>query len=260
MSVLPGEGTHPILYGSTTLSARTQIHFGYLARPDLAGAYPTSVVVPTAAGITSGIKALCRRMARQGMAAVAYDIYRGEGPRRGATAEDIAAAYAALSDARVLADLDDVYRFLRGPGTEWADPHRLGVFGVGTGGRFAVLSAGERPYIGAVVVTYAPLIDDPGRATQADTVLPDLGAPLLGLHGKEDDVVAIDQAMAARELIPASEWVLYENGVHGFLDDGAAGYDEAITSDAVDRAVAFFSRHLGAVPAAPAPEAEEQGS
>lgn len=251
MSVLPGEGTHPILYGSTRLSARSQIHSGYLARPDLTGSYPTVVIVPSAKGNTSGLKALCRRMARQGLAVVAYDFYRGEGPSRDAAPDEVAAAYVALSDARVLADLDDVYRFLRGPGTEWADPNRLGLFGIDAGGRLAVLSALQEPSIGAVVVAYAPLMDDPGRTHQAASALSELTTPLLGLHGKADEVVPVDQAMSARELNPEAEWVLYQDGHHDFLDDGAPSYDEGITSDAVDRVVAFFSRHLGAVAVAP---------
>jgi len=251
MSVLPGEGTHPILYGSTRLSARSQIHSGYLARPDLAGSYPTLVIVPGTAGITSGLKDVCRRIARRGMAVVAYDVYRGKGPLRGASEDDVAAAYAELSDAQVLADLGDVYRFLRGPGTEWADPDHLGLVGLGSGGRLAVLSAVQHPYLGAVAAVYAPLIHDPGRTHQAADFLPELSAPLLGLHGKADDVVPVDQATRAHQLVPGSEWVLYQDGHHNFLDVGFDGYDPGITSDALDRLVAFFSRHLGAVLAAP---------
>lgn len=251
MSVLPGEGTHPILYGSARLSARSQIHSGYLARPDLTGSYSTVVIVPPAQGITSGLKALSRRIARRGVAVVAYDSYRGKGPGRDAAADEVAAAYVELSDARVLADLEDVHRFLRGPSTEWADPDRLGLFGIGAGGRLAVLSARQQPTIGAVVVAYAPLLDDPGRVHQAASALSELTTPLLGLHGKADELVPVDQAMSARELNPGTEWVLYQDGHHDFLDDGAPGYDEAVAADAVDRIVAFLIRHLGAVPVAP---------
>lgn len=258
MSVLPGEGTYPILYGTTTLAARSQIHTGYLARPDLGGSFPAIVVVPPAQGITSGLKDLCRRIARQGLAAVAYDSYRGTGPGRDSTPEEVEAAYAELRDSRVLADLEDVYRFLRGPGTEWADPDRLGLFGIGCGGRLAAVSAVQHPYIGAVAVAYAPLIDDPGRSHQSAEILGELAAPLLGLHGKADDVVAVDQATAVRGLNPAAELVLYEDGHHDFLDDNHGSYDDAITADAVDRIVGFFFRHLGTVTVASSPQSVEE--
>jgi len=254
MSILPGEGTHVILYGSTRIAARTQIHSGYLARPDVVGAFPTIVVVPDKAGVTSGIKDLARRLARYGLAVLALDLYRGDGPARG-DAEAAAASYEVLSDARALADLGDIYRNLRAPGTEWADSAAIGLLGVGVGGRLAILSAVNNDAIRAVAVAYAPLVNDVGRPTQAVEVIADLAVPLFGMQGKVDEVVEQGQAVEARRLQPRSEWAFYATAGHGFLDVSGEGYEEAITADAVDRLVSFFGAALVAPPEAPAAEA-----
>lgn len=249
MSILPGEGTHLILYGSISIAARSQIHSGYLARPDLAGSHPTIVLVPDAEGITSGIKDLSRRIARYGLAVLAVDPYRGRGPNAAANAAEVAEVYSALSDSRVLADLDDVDRYLRGMGTDWADGESLGLFGLGVGGRLAVVSA-VRSSARAIAVAYAPLIVEEGRSHQAAEVLATLDIPLLGMHGRADAEVEVDQALQARDLQPGAEWVLYAGGQHGFLDASAPHYDEGMTADAVERLVGFFQTRLAALPQA----------
>jgi len=254
MSVLPGEGTHVILYGSLRIAARTQIHNGYLARPDLVGAYPTIVVVPDTAGVTSGIKDLARRLARHGLAVLALDLYRGDGPGRG-DAEAAAAAYENLTDARALSDLGDIYRNLSAPGTDWADSSAIGLLGVGVGGRLAILSAADNNAIAAVAVAYAPLINDEGRGAQASEVIAQLSVPLLGLQGKADEMVDEAQAVEAHRLQPRSQWAFYPAGGHGFLDVSGDGYDETITADAVARLVAFFRGALVSPSRVPALEA-----
>lgn len=99
MSVLPGEGSNVILYGSTTYSVGTRTHGGYLARPDVAGSYPVAMLL---GGITSGIKELSRQLARRGLAVVATD-WQQPGEAR------------------------DLKRWISAPGTPWADPARVGV-------------------------------------------------------------------------------------------------------------------------------------
>lgn len=244
MSVLKGEdGTHVILYGSTAYPARARSVPCYLARPDLAGSYTAVLVVPPAEGITSSLKDLCRRLARHGLAALVPDLYRGSGPGRRASAEEVAAAVGQLTDRRVLADLDGAADFLRRPGTEWADPHRLGVLGIGTGGRWAVLAAAGDPSLRAVVLAYAPL------AGALDAV-GELTVPLLGLYGKDDEEAIADVPEAHRRH-PGSEWAMYDGVGSGFLDDAGDAYDPAAAKDAEGRLVAFFAARLAA-PGVPA--------
>ncbi len=234
MSVLPGEGTHVILYGSTSFPTRATHLPAYLARPDLAGAYPAVVVVPAAEGVTSGIKDVARRLARHGLAVLVLDPYRGGGPGRRATPEEREAAFARLEDRRVLADLDAGLAYLRRPGTEWADPARLGVLGIGAGGRWVLLGAGE-DRVRAIALAYTPL------AGLDDAVV---RVPLLGLYGRDDESVSASDVEAAHARLPQSEWVLYDGVGGGFLDDGSAGYDPEAAEDALERLVEFFAARL----------------
>ncbi len=236
MSVMPHEGTHLILFGSVRMTAGTRIHEGYLSRPDLGGAYATVAIVPTIAGITSGVKDLCRRIARHGIAVVAMDPYRGSGPGRRAGVEDVAAAHAKVPAGRTARDLGAVVRWLRSPGTEWADPERIGVLGLGTGGRTAVVAAPDAG-VRAVAVCYSPL----GDALDA---VAELSVPLLGIYGREDETVDAAVVTEARAAQPISEWVIYEDAGHDFLDDGGATYEPSAANDALDRIVAFFDRTL----------------
>ncbi len=243
MSVLPGEGTHDILYGSTGFAARTRILPGYLARPDLAGSHPAVVLVPPPAGITSSVKDLCRRLGRRGLAVAAPDLYRGAGPKRGASAADVDAALADLTARRVLADLDAVLAFLRRPGTEWADPRRIGVIGMGRSGRWAIDAVRDNSEVRALALAYVPLAG-------ALDVLPQLGVSVLGLYGRADEIAPAEDAASARGRLPASQWVIYEGVDHGFLDDAGETYDPAAASDAIDRLASFFGRALSLEPPA----------
>ncbi len=234
MSVLPGEGTHVILYGSTSFPTRSAQLPAYLARPDLAGAYPAIVTVPGADGVTSGIKAVARRLARHGLAVLVLDPYRGEGPDRRATAEERAAAFGKLDDRRVLADVDTGLAYLRRPGTEWADPARLGLLGIGGGGRWALLAADDEQ-VRAVALASTPLAGLESAVVRV---------PLLGLYGKDDDSIGAGEVAAAHTRLPQSEWALYDGVGGGFLDDGSDGYDPEAAEDALERLVGFFTSKL----------------
>jgi carboxymethylenebutenolidase len=243
VSVLPFEGTHPILFGGARVVDGTRIRDGYLARPDVAGSHSVVVLVPPIAGLTSGVKDLCRRIARHGIAAFAMDPYRGKGPGRRGTADEAAAAYAAASDARAARDLDGTVRWLRSPGTEWADPDRVGLLGIGTGGRWALLAAADLP-IRALAVCYSPLGLVPDREGTALEAIGDVAVPLLGIYGRADATAPATEVTAAREAQPRSEWVIYEEAGHDFLDDGGDTYDAAAAKDAIERLVAFFQGTL----------------
>ena len=101
MSVLKGEGIVPILFGSTSISVGSLTHTGYLARPDLAGEWPTVVVIPSAWGVTGAMKDVTRRLARQGFAAICPDLFAGNRPGRSAPRSEAIRLTRAMSEARV---------------------------------------------------------------------------------------------------------------------------------------------------------------
>lgn len=233
MTVLKGEGKFPILYGTTSVSAGPLTRTAYLARPDLAGEWPTIVLAVSAWGVTSAVKDLCRRLARRGLAAVAPDVHRGVRPPRNADREAVNAAYAALGDGSVTSDLQIVSSFVTNPAGFWSNAvEGFGLLGLGAGGEHALLAA--RAGVGdAVCIAYAPV-----DAAHAVTM------PLLGLYGRDDSVVPVEAVLAFRDAVPHGEFVLYEGVGHDFLDDYGDDYAAAAASDALDRMTGFFLKQL----------------
>lgn len=238
-----GDGPDLILFGKFPVPARSRTHSVYLARPNARGTYPTIVLVPPMAGITSSVGYLTRWLARWGFAVLALEPYGDDGPSH-TDAAAVATAYAGLSDDRVLVALDDIYGYLGAPGTEWSDGDRIGLLGLGTGGRYAALSAVAHPEVIAAAIAYAPLGGDDSHPHAALAALESLDIPVLGIHGRADETVDVAVVSQAREYQPRSEWVIYEDVGHGFLDDLSDSYDSAAARDAMARLITFFEREL----------------
>ncbi|MBA2338350.1 MAG: dienelactone hydrolase family protein [Acidimicrobiia bacterium] len=239
MTVLKGEGKVPILFGTTTLPAGGRQHRGYLARPDLTGQWPTVIVVPDVWGISPSIKDLCRKLARWELAAVSVDHFRGTKPAA-VSARDEALRRQAALPAGLDADLDDIVSFVTNRAGFWSSAEfGFGVLGIGTGAAPAARLAGRSPQA-AVAVVSAPL--QPIAGLLATT------SGLLGLFGRDDAEVPVDEVIAARGSLPHAELVLYEGVGADFLDDGQPGYDLEAATDAVERLVAFFIKHLPPTP------------
>jgi hypothetical protein len=105
MSVMPWEGTVPILFSMTRVAVGPRIHDAYLTRPDLTGSWPTVVLV--AGDPTASTRAFARRLARHGVAVVV--------PLDGSSRT-----------------LDDVASFITNPAADWSSAeHGFGILGVG---------------------------------------------------------------------------------------------------------------------------------
>jgi carboxymethylenebutenolidase len=236
VSVLKGEGKVPILFGSASLSVGTLTHSGYLARPDLAGEWPTVILVSPAWGVTSVVKDWCRKLARRGFAAVAPDLYRGAAPARHVDLDVAAAALDAIPPDRASRDLAAIVDFVANPAAGWSSgEHGFGVLGAGTGGRWAAKLASEE---NAPLVLAAADVQGVGG----------ISGPMLGLHGRDDEVVPIAEVLAARDLAPHAEWVLYAGVGHDFLDDSRPGFDFEASRDAFERMADFYGNHLPSGP------------
>lgn len=236
MAVLSHEGTYPILFGSWPIPVGAGHRDGYIARPDEHGKFPVVVVVPSLDGMGSFEKDLCRRLAREGFAAVSLDPYGSD--------DDPLVAYSELKDARALADLDELHEFIISDDVTWNIDDGVGVLGLDVGGRFALIKAATRPWARSMVVAYTPLTGDEEREHQVAHYLDHLPIPVLGLYGADDDLIdtgTVDEAQRRNE---HGQWLLYEGAQHGFLDIDADGFDQAAADDAFARIVAFFRATL----------------
>ena len=241
VAVLSHEGTYPILYSSWPLPVGSGHRTGYLARPDKAGRFPVVLVLPSLDGLSSFEKDLCRRLARNGIAAIAVDFYRGKG--------DGIDQYNELSDRRALTDLDEVHEFIVSDDVDWAKAGGVGLLGVDVGGRFALMGGSRRDWARSVAVAYSPLTGDEEREFRVADSLGSLPIPVLGLYGAEDDLIGAGSVDEAQRRNDHGQWLLYEDAGHGFLDIEDPNYDAAAADDAWARILAFFKATL--------PEADE---
>ncbi len=245
MAVLSHEGTYPIMYGSWPIPVGSAHRTGYIARPDEAGRFPVVFVIPDLQGMGSFEKDVCRRLAREGFAALTIDLYGESGHGL-----DL---YHALTDDRALAILDELRQFVVSDDVDWNVEDRVGLLGTDVGGRFAIIKAATRDWARALAVCYTPLTGDEEREHQVADYLDHLPVPVLGLYGGNDDLIddsTVDEAQRRNE---HGQWLLYEGASHGFLDVDDDGFDQSSADDGFARLVAFFRATLAQ------PEIEDLG-
>ncbi len=230
----------------------------YVARPEGDGPYPVVVVVSEIFGVHEYIRDICRRLAKQGYAAVAPAFFvRVEDPAPLSDMQRIMEIVSAADYEQVMGDvsatLDWANRQL------WAKADRVGITGFCWGGkvvwqacaRFAVLDAGAAWY-----GRLAPAADAGPEQVASGQPWPidladDLRAPVLGLYGGQDQGIPLSSVERMRDALARarktlSEIVVYPDAGHGFHADYRASYAEADARDGWARTLALFERRLKA--------------
>lgn len=207
MSVLKGEGTTVMLYGSTDVSTGSRSYPGYLARPDLRGEWPTVVVTSPLDGAASSVKAICRAIARHGVAAVA--------PAPGG--------------------LDPFIGFITNPAGHWSNAeYGFGILSVGDGSTADTTAA-----VASGLVSSLALVD-PTLDQATLGLLTEVAVPVLGCSGREG-LAGLEDARAAA---PHAEWVVYDGVGAQYWNINADGYDRVAAEDTRDRVIEFFAESL----------------
>jgi carboxymethylenebutenolidase len=228
------------MYGPLTVSVGAGYRRGYLARPDQAGRFPTVILMPDLDGLGAHEKHIARRLARHGLAVVVVDPYTTEpADRRSALV-----AYSALPDSEAMRTIDETYDYLRSEDIAWANTSSLGVLGMDVGGRFALIHAAHRPWVGAAAAVSTPIAGDEDRRFQVADVLKHIAVPVLALYGAEDDLIDIETIDEAQSRNVTGQWLLYEGAHHAFMDEESDDYHEPSTEDALTRLTEFFTANL----------------
>ncbi|MFQ5967470.1 MAG: dienelactone hydrolase family protein [Acidimicrobiia bacterium] len=225
MSVLAHEGGEfPVLYRTYNVPSGSGYRRGFVSRPDATGQFPAVVILAPTEGITSQAKSIAWQLARRGFSLVAIDPSDGD--------------YSEATDRQMLGAVADAIEFVLSE--ETVAPGRVGLWGLGPGGRLALIAAAERSDIAAVVVAEAPLRGDPDRDYEISMVLPRLQIPVLGLYGREDPNISTDDVDAAQAAVAHSQWIIYEDVGAAFLDPDDDGYHPGAEYDSVVRATQLF--------------------
>jgi carboxymethylenebutenolidase len=223
----------------------------YLAEPLDAPPGGGVVLAHHMLGCDAGTKEYARRFATWGYTAILPNQFHRLAP--GAEPDDAAAVYRAQGgkdDAEYVRDVAGAVAHLRAlPSSNG----KVGVIGHCSGGRQAVLAACSLDLdaavdcYGAYVLGEAPAVY-PLRLKGLETLLPNLGCPLLGLFGDDDKYPAPDEVAELDRLLTSygkeHEFHTYDGAGHAFFAVERPVYRGAAAADGWARIRDFFGRHL----------------
>jgi carboxymethylenebutenolidase len=210
---------------------------GYLAKPKSAkGPLPAILVIHEWWGLNDNIRAVSRRLAGEGYAVLAVDLYGG---KSAATPDEATKLMnAAMQDKAAASDnLKAAQAYLKKGGAA-----KVGVLGYCFGGGWSLQTALLIPDgIDAAVVYY-------GRPEPDRDQIAKLKAPLLGLYGADDQGIPVAGVRAfektAKELGKTVDIHVYDGAGHAFANPSGTAYREGPAKDAWGRTTAFFKQNL----------------
>lgn len=228
----------------------------YVARPEGEGPFPVVIVASEIFGVHDYIRDVCRRLAKQGYAAVAPAFFNR------------------VEDSAPLADMQRIMQIVSAAGYEqvmgdiaatldwasqqlWANSDKVGITGFCWGGKVVWQACARFAAIDAGVAWYGRLAPAPdaspaqvsaGQPWPVD-VAADLKAPVLGLYGGRDQGIPLASVEQMRQALAragqtGSEIVVYDDAPHGFHADYRASYVAADAKDGWDRLTALFASKL----------------
>jgi carboxymethylenebutenolidase len=223
----------------------------YVARPRGDGPFPGIVAVHHLPGWDEFYMEFSERLARHGYIVICPDLYCRFGH---GTPDDVAAkvrAQGGAPDDGVVADLGAALTWLKGQSDSNG---KVGIIGSCSGGRHSVLAASRVPGFAAVVdlwgggVVMAPDQLSPARPVAPIDFTKDLGAPLLGLFGNDDQSPTPEQVDVHEQELKKHgkdyEFHRYDGAGHGFFYYHTPLYRPQAAMDAWGKTLDFFGAHL----------------
>ena len=228
----------------------------YVARPQGDGPFPVVIVVSEIFGVHEYVRDICRRLAREGYAAIAPAFFvRVEDPAPLADMQRVQQIVAAAGYEQVMGDiaatLDWASQQL------WANADKVGITGFCWGGKVVWQAAARFAAIDAGVAWYGRLAP-PANATPEQIaagrpwpveLADDLKAPVLGLYGEADRGIPLDTVEAMRTALQRAGQTdsgidVYAGAPHGFHADYRDSYRAADASDGWRKLLALFGARL----------------
>ena len=228
---------------------------GFVAHPD-SGVHPGVVLIHDVWGVSDHTRDLTRRLAEEGYAVLAVDLYRREAK---VEIENPGAWMRALSDPQALGDVQASIDFLSRHPASAGRP--VGVIGFCMGGMYALLAASSCRGLGAAVPFYGLLSHQHGLLYAEQGLDPalkprepldaavDLGCPLLGVFGGRDEFVPMSDIEELEKRLGATtqqtEVAVYPDAGHAFLNDTREdAFRPQDAQHAWSRMIAFLHTHL----------------
>ena len=229
MHAAPAAGT-ALLTGQPFELAGTK---AYLSLPKGSGPFPAIVVIHEWWGLNENMKFWADRIADEGWAALAIDLYGGT---VATTPDEAMAAMKAVDETRAKATLDAALAFAA------SDPRikatKRAVIGWCFGGGWSLQTALAHPELDGAIMYYGQLETDPAK-------LAAFHGKLLGVFGNQDkgippaDVDKFDAALGAAHI--EHEIERYD-APHAFANPSNPKYDEKASADAWSHVLAFLGK------------------
>ena len=199
------------------------------------------VVLQEIFGVNAHIRAVTDRMAARGFLAVAPATFTRVKPgvELGYTGDDmkagmeLKAAVEGLPAPGVLQDIQAAIDF-----AAQRCGGKVGIVGFCWGGLLTWRAACELNGLSAAVPYYGGGITTPAEVAHQPRV------PVMAHFGERDHWIPLDGVQAFSRAHPQVEVHVYQAD-HGFNCDHRGSYDEAAATQARDRTLAFFDKHLG---------------
>ncbi len=228
----------------------------YVARPEGDGPFPVVIVVSEIFGLHAYIQDVCRRLAKEGYAAIAPAFFvRVEDPAPLADMQRIQAIVAAAGYEQVMGDIAATLEYASGQ--LWANTDKVGITGFCWGGKVVWQAAARFAAIDAGCAWYgrlAPAANATPDQTASGQPWPidladDLKGVVIGNYGGQDQGIPNDSVAAMQAALQAagateSGIKLYPDAPHGFHADYRASYRAADASDGWARLLALFEAKL----------------
>ncbi|PRQ10158.1 dienelactone hydrolase family protein [Enhygromyxa salina] len=210
----------------------------YLSLPEDATApVPAVVVIHEWWGLNDHIRHWTDRLAEDGYAALAVDLYGGGV----ATDPDGAMSLMkAVDPANAQAMLGAAHEFLASDARIQAD--KQAVIGWCFGGGWSLRDAIATPRLDAAVIYYGNPVTDPAELAKIE-------APLLGVFANQDQAIppaVVDELAQALEDAGKSIELHRYDALHGFANPSNAKYDKDAAADAWAHTRRFLAEHLRA--------------
>ena len=211
---------------------------GYLARPaGPPGPLPGVIVIHEWWGLNDNIRAMAERLAGEGYAALAVDLYEGEVAQDPARARTLARASVDERE-RLAENLRQARAFL----ADDLGAPRIGSIGWCFGGGWSLQTGLLLPgRVDATVIYYGRLVTDAEQLQR-------LESPILGIFGALDRGIPVASVRefetALRSAGKPAEIHVYEDADHAFANPSGSRYKADAAEDAWAKTLAFLDEHL----------------
>lgn len=227
------EDAPPALKGQEVELAGTKM---YLSLPEGAKApLPAVLVIHEFWGLNPHIKHWADRLAADGYAALAVDLYGG---KVAATREEAMALVKSVDPARAQEVLKAAHAFLLEDARVKAP--RTGTIGWCFGGGWSLRAAMALPELDAAVIYYGNPVTDPQQ-------LATIKAPVLGIFGTKDASIPPEKVAELRKALDEAgvqHRILEFEAEHAFANPSGARYDARAAAAAWQEVSAFLGYHV----------------